>query len=144
MKKILFVCTGNTCRSPMAEAILKSKNLSRVEVCSAGVYAIDGDNASKHAQSILKTKNMHFEHESRRLTRELLDWATYIFTMTEGHKKSILMEYPDFTYKLFTINEFVGESSLNVADPYGGTENDYLVTFLELEKMIEKLIQKLE
>jgi protein-tyrosine phosphatase len=127
----------------MAEAILKSKNIANIEVCSAGVYATEGDFASEHAKSILKTKNMYSEHKSRRLSSELLDWATFVLTMTEGHKKTILMEYPDFAKKTFTLKNFVGETNHDIADPYGGTENDYLTTFRELEKLIEKLIQKL-
>lgn len=144
MNKILFVCTGNTCRSPMAESILKSKHLTHIEVCSAGVHATNGDFASKHAQFVLKTNNLYSEHESRQLTSELLDWATIVLTMTEGHKKIIVAEHPNFTGKTFTLKEFVGESKFDIADPFGGTENDYLVTFLELEKMIDKLIQKLD
>lgn len=143
MKKILFVCTGNTCRSPMAEAILKSKNLTDIEVSSAGVYARAGDFASYHAQSVLKAMDMYSKHESSRVSIELLEWATFVLTMTEGHKKTISIEYPDFSSKIFTLKEFVGDTNQDIADPYGGTESDYHTTFLELEKLIEKLIQKL-
>lgn len=144
MKKILFVCTGNTCRSPMAEAILKSKKLTHIDVCSAGIFAINGDSASEHAQSVLKKNNIYSEHVSSLLTSELLDWATFVLTMTEGHKKIILREHPNNTNKTFTLKEFVGDPKFDIVDPYGGSENDYQVTFIELEKMIEKLIQKLD
>ena len=101
MQRILFVCTGNTCRSPMAEAILKNKNLDRIEVRSAGVYAANGSEASAHAQRVLDEKGIEHHHQSSLLTKDEVDWADLILTMTASHKTAILQQYPAVREKAF-------------------------------------------
>ena len=73
----------------MAEAILKSKNIPGIEVKSAGVYASKGQEASTYATEILREHQIMHKHSTTPLSEEELDWATYIFTMTEGHKSII-------------------------------------------------------
>lgn len=143
MIRILFVCTGNTCRSPMAEAILKNKEIPGIEVKSAGVYATNGSAASRNATQVLKEQNINHEHQSLMLTEELLSWATYIFTMTKSHKSSVIGMYPFAKGKTFTLKEFV-EQDGDIVDPYGGSVEDYRLTYYELHTNIEKLILRLE
>lgn len=147
MVRVLFVCTGNTCRSPMAEAILKSKQLPNVEVKSAGVYAMGGLQASKHAQDVLADNTISHEHSSKLLTEQDVDWATHILTMTASHRDAILYNFPGAKGKTFTLKEFAdgeGHQHQDVVDPYGGSKEVYLETFLELEKVIGKLVEKLK
>jgi protein arginine phosphatase len=145
MKRILFVCTGNTCRSPMAEAILKNKKIDGLEVKSAGIYADYGSEASVNAKKVLKDNNITHQHQSSRLTKEQLDWADLILTMTFSHKFAILQQYPETAVKLFTLKEFAGEVfDHDVTDPFGGNVDIYQGTFQELEQLIEKVIEKVK
>ncbi len=143
--RILFICTGNTCRSPMAEAILKNKAIQGIEVKSAGVFAIDGSPASAHARTVLGENNIREEHRSTMLSDEEINWATHIFTMTEGHKASVISYYPQASDKTFTLKEFatVESTTGDISDPYGGTLEVYRQTFAEIENTIGKIIKRL-
>lgn len=141
--RILFVCTGNTCRSPMAEAILKNKHLPNVEVKSAGIFAMNGLNASENALKVLEENEIFHQHCSTQLTKEEVEWATYILTMTAGHKNSIIAHFPEAKVKTYTLKEFVDESG-DVLDPFGGTLEDYRNTFKEIQRSVDKLINKID
>jgi protein arginine phosphatase len=144
MNRILFICTGNTCRSPMAEAILKNKQLANVEVRSAGVYAMNGQGASGHAKTVLKENEIHHQHCSKLLSVEDVDWATYILTMTASHKATVLQNFPNAYGKTYTLTEFGGEGEQDIVDPYGGNIEIYRKTYKELEKMIDVIGEKLK
>lgn len=144
---ILFVCTGNTCRSPMAEALLKHK-MENVSVQSAGVFAHPHVQASDHAICALKEKGITFTHKSQQITDELLDWADIVLTMTVAHKQLLLEQYPTYNEKYFTLKQYVqnreDDSPLDdVIDPFGGTLDIYKQTLMELEQLIDLLIDKL-
>jgi protein arginine phosphatase len=143
LKRVLFVCTGNTCRSPMAEAILKSKKLDGVEVKSAGVYASNGSAASAHAKKVLDGNLIDHDHQSSLLTSAQLEWADVVLTMTLSHKMAITSQFSQFASKVFTLKELVGETyDLDVVDPYGGSLDIYQETYQELDKLITKAIEK--
>ncbi|OLO42269.1 low molecular weight phosphatase family protein [Alkalihalophilus pseudofirmus] len=142
MKRVLFVCTGNTCRSPMAEALLKQKLNDEIEVQSAGIYAVPGSDASEQTKEVLKERGISFAHRSQTLSLELLNWATIVLTMTESHKQLIISQFPEMNKKVFTLKEYAqGEDGFSgdIADPYGGSVNEYRFTAYEIETMIEKL-----
>ncbi|MDM5329695.1 low molecular weight protein arginine phosphatase [Neobacillus sp. CF12] len=144
MQRILFVCTGNTCRSPMAEAILKSKKIDGLEVKSAGIYAATGSEASAHARKVLEDHQIDHNHSSNMLNIDSVRWADLILTMTISHKNAILQQYPDAAAKVFTLKEFTGENyDVDVVDPFGGNLAIYQETYQELEKLITKAIEKL-
>ncbi|HHY73838.1 MAG TPA: low molecular weight protein arginine phosphatase [Bacillus bacterium] len=143
MRKILFICTGNTCRSPMAEAILRHRTNNRYEVKSAGIFAHDGSTASPHSIEVLKKQSISIDHKSKQLTTELVTWSDLILTMGKSHKEMILERYPKAFDKVFSLKEFAQNKKVDIADPYGGTLDDYEKTFQEIDEAIAKLIEKL-
>ncbi|XID91160.1 low molecular weight protein arginine phosphatase [Paenibacillaceae bacterium WGS1546] len=109
MKRILIVCTGNTCRSPMAEAMLRdlaARGGKPLEVRSAGVAAANGQPISPNAAETLRRRKLDLPGASSMLTAEEVLWANVILTMTAGHKRAILERYPEALAKTFTLKEY--------------------------------------
>lgn len=141
---IYLICTGNTCRSPMAEAILRSKGIADIAVRSAGVHAQDGWPISQHAKTLIEEADMPYTSVSRAVSDEDLVWADIILTMTEAHKSVLLHVHPEVEQKTFTLKGFVqAEADEDVHDPYGGDLATYRMTFEELSRTIDRLEQKL-
>ncbi len=117
MKKIMFVCTGNTCRSPMAEIIMKNKlkelGITDIRVSSAGLSAVDGEKISKN--SFLALKGMGYKaygFKSKRLTQKHMRNYDLVVCMTKNHK-----EYLKNFKNAVTMHELTGLG--DVPDPYG-------------------------
>lgn len=142
--RILFVCTGNTCRSPMAAALLENKQLPGVEVKSAGVFAAEGSEASVHAKTVLKEKGIEAAHRSSQLKKEHIDWATHVLAMTSGHKDMIVERFPEAKDKTFTLKQFVLGTDGDIADPFGGPIEVYRAARDELAALIDRLAEKLQ
>ncbi|WP_408008638.1 low molecular weight protein arginine phosphatase [Pseudalkalibacillus sp. A8] len=106
---ILFVCTGNTCRSPMAEALLRHYSNGKIDVQSAGIYASYGSPASAQSIEVLKDEGIPCNHQSQPLTEELVEWADLILTMTSQHKYAIISQFPAILGKVHTIKEHVSD-----------------------------------
>lgn len=141
MKRILFVCTGNTCRSPMAEIVLKTKlrlaGIKSVRVSSAGLTANDGDKMSKNSLTALKKlgyKPCGFK--SKRATGNLLIKSDAVICMTAEHKKRI-ENFPN----VYTIDELTGLG--DVPDPYGQDLGEYIKTSHVIEDACNVILGKI-
>ncbi|WP_025722395.1 low molecular weight protein arginine phosphatase [Paenibacillus polymyxa] len=110
MKNILFVCTGNTCRSPMAEGMLRklaAEHGLELEVRSAGVAAMEGTPISRHAEAVLRDHDISDQITSTPLSDGLAGWAHLILTLTQGHKQHVIQRFPQTAGKVFTLKEYV-------------------------------------
>lgn len=142
---ILFVCTGNTCRSPIAEALFKSRNLEGLEVRSAGIYATGGGRISPNGQLVLEQNMIPFTHTTSSLDETLVDWADLILTMTASHKHAIILGFPHAISKVYMYKEFATPHDIkDVSDPYGGDLFTYESTFRELQLLTDELVKKLQ
>ncbi|MFS0654078.1 low molecular weight protein arginine phosphatase [Bacillus sp. 179-C3.3 HS] len=144
---ILFVCTGNTCRSPMAQALFTSiadEKKWQITVKSAGIFATDAGGASPQAIEALFEKSIPLNHSSAKLTENLLREADYVFTMTSQHKELILAQYAFAAEKVYTLKEFATGKAGDVSDPFGGSLSIYQDTRDELETLLYQLAEKLE
>lgn len=121
MRRVVMICTGNTCRSPMAEVMLRNM-LPGVDVSSAGLYASDGAPASTAAQREMTRRGLSLaSHRSRQLTREIARNAL-LLCMTGSHLRAIRQAWPDV--EADTLMHFAGLRG-DVADPFGGDDEDY-------------------
>ena len=143
MIKILFVCTGNTCRSAMAAAMMADiaeKNDLDVLIDSAGVFAEIGEKATPEAIRAMEKRGIDLTgHRTKPLTDELIDMADLILVMTSAHK--LLIEGMA-KGKVHTLLEYAGGEG-DISDPYGGDDEEYEATASEIYDALVDIAEKL-
>jgi protein-tyrosine-phosphatase len=146
-QKILFVCTGNICRSPMAEGLLKKMVQDHqwsVETQSAGLAAFNGVPATQEAIEACKEKGIDISaHQSQPLSKNLVLESTLILTMTDKHKESILRKMPQLADKVSLLSDFAGQGIEDVEDPMGQSVDAYRKIFAQIEGYLLKAKEKL-
>lgn len=119
MLRILFVCTGNTCRSPMAEGILRKLAKERgiaLEVKSAGVSAAEGVPISRHAEAVLRDHDINDHITSLPLRHDIITSADLILTLTQSHKQHVIRNFPQAMGKVYTLKEYAEDDEVVLRD----------------------------
>src|SRR6266478_8541371 len=150
MKTILFICTGNVCRSPMAEGILRQAVQGRgnYRVLSAGLGAMEGQPPSPYAVQAVRELGIDISGlRSRMLTPELVQQADFIFAMTHSHVDTVILLYPQASEKTFLLREFdetLDFFEKDISDPIGGSYEVYLNCRDQIEQGIVSVLRVIE
>lgn len=148
LKKIMFVCTGNICRSAMAEYLMKKiaeekgKNL---EIKSCGTYASDGDISTYDAIEVLwEDYRIDLKpHRATNITKSDIQNSDLILCATVNHKMFVLQMFPKLKGKVYTIKEYAGkDGNLDISDPWGYNKMVYRKCAGEIYDLLEKIIDK--
>lgn len=144
---ILFVCTGNICRSPFAEGLFEKlvlqKKCKGLSAESAGLMALPGNPATALAQQVATEHGVNLgDHRAKPVTEERLRWSDLILVMEKSHETRLLSSFPDAAEKVRLIRHFArfGSKTRGVADPYGLNYESYRFCFLDIEDAVKGLI----
>ena len=148
---LLFVCTGNTCRSPAAEVLARAeadrRGLTDVVTASAGTQAFPDQPAASVSIAVAAGRGLDLTaHRSREFGLELVEWADHILVMTASHGAGVEHVVPGSPVRLLT--EFLPDDhpqqGVGIADPWGGDVGVYEDTYTELEEALASLFDSLE
>ena len=139
MTHILFLCTGNTCRSPMAKCLMedlaRKRNLP-VTCDSAGLIALPGAPASPGAQRAMSARSLSLRgHHAKKIQELLIQKADIVLCMTPAHLREFILRYPTYREKAMTLSE-------PVHDPFGGSDSLYEQTAYQLEYLLDLWVKQ--
>ena len=153
MKKVLFVCTGNTCRSPMAEVLFNSlaADLGKgreFAAASAGLYTYGGSGANPNSIEVCRRHGLELSaHSSKQFTDADAQKYDWIITMTHSQKNEVLSEYSvsagSGVLALYELSENESEHGFDVEDPFGGSTDRYEEVFGELTACLKAAVSRI-
>ena len=153
INRIIFVCTGNTCRSPMAEYLLReliqnSEELDQEnwEIISAGISAVKGVKANEKTEEVMSELNIDTSgHLTRGIDDIDLNKSDIILTMSRKHSRFLILEHPDLADNIFTLKEFAeNENGKDIEDPFGLSLKFYRSTRDEIKAELKNILLKLK
>ncbi|WP_054693567.1 low molecular weight protein arginine phosphatase [Syntrophomonas palmitatica] len=149
---ILIICSGNTCRSPMAQALLTDMLKKRqadikpgkITVASAGLYAVEGAPAAREAMQVMTEQSLDLSwHRSRQLCQDMLDWADLVLTMNGRQAQEIYKCFPGFKGMIYTLGNFAGQDNTEVKDPLGWGISAYRECAQQLRELLELAVERI-
>ncbi|NOX97386.1 MAG: low molecular weight protein arginine phosphatase [Nitrospirae bacterium] len=151
-KTILFVCTGNTCRSVMAQGLfhkmLKDRGKKDIKLASAGTGALPGMKPPREVEDVLGEEGIDVsQHEATRLTTDLIEKADLILAMDRCHQQTILEMSSRASEKTFLLEEFIscaGDEFPGIPDPIGESLDTYREIFGKIKRCLEELLKKVD
>ena len=143
--KLLFICTGNICRSPMAEGLAPSiaaEYQHEVEAKSAGTLGLIDYTADPKAVEVIKERKLDISgHRSKEITRELIVWADYILVMERKHASHVRANFPDGREKILELGSF--GSFAEISDPVGRWKFTFRKNRNQIEKCLHSFFRQL-
>jgi protein-tyrosine-phosphatase len=137
MPKILFVCLGNICRSPMAEGLLKKMH-SDFSVSSAGISAMTGWGPSTEALEVMQEHGVDIsDHAARPVDEKMVQDADLVLAMERHQKEKLKREFPEADGKIFTLKEYAGAGT-DIEDPYGRSKEFYQLIASEIKEALKE------
>lgn len=150
IKHILFVCTGNICRSPFAEGLLRKlaqeNGLDNIVADSAGLLALSGNSATGLAQKVAAEYDVDLSrHVAKSAKEDIVNKSDLILVMENSHLKNLLDAFSEAEGKVFLIRRFAhfGSKDRGVADPYGLNYDAYRFCFLDIQDSVSGLVKYL-
>lgn len=141
MPHLLFICTANICRSPVAEAYFRQqaerKGLEDWQTSSAGTWAEYVRGASRHSVDLMAEQGIDISgHRSRMVDESILAEADLVLTMGGGHAEALRIEFPKYAAKIHLLSEMVGPG-YDISDPYGGPRHEYEAMIRDVTRLID-------